>query len=393
VIPKGFDSIAKIDIDALIENEVRESRTIEYKSELPGNSDKDKREFLADVSSFANAAGGDLIYGVAEAEGIPQKAIGLSGDMDAEIRRLDAIIRTGLEPRIAGIRMRPVDGFEKGPVLLIRIPKSWAAPHLVSFKNLSRFYTRNSAGKHQMDVTEIRAAFLQSEAIVERMKRFRDERLGRIIANETPVPMSEGAKLILHILPISSFTSESSFDVSVLRERTQAYFAPIGCSGWNHRYTLDGLVTYDTFGTDTYTYALIFRKGEIEAVNTNFLIERDGRRMIPSTGYEKFTIEAVLNYFMALKSIEIPSPVALFVCLTGVLNVYMGVNPLYMSHGDPIDRDTLVLPEVIIERHERISNEQEVAKVLRPIFDAVWNACGYERSFNFDEEGKWKPRR
>ncbi|MCK5240903.1 ATP-binding protein [bacterium] len=48
----------------MISNQIQESRTIEYKESLPGNSDQDKREFLADISSFANAAGGDLLYGI-----------------------------------------------------------------------------------------------------------------------------------------------------------------------------------------------------------------------------------------------------------------------------------------------------------------------------------------
>ena len=41
-----------------------EGRTLDYKRTLPGSTDEEKREFLADVSSFANAAGGDIVYGI-----------------------------------------------------------------------------------------------------------------------------------------------------------------------------------------------------------------------------------------------------------------------------------------------------------------------------------------
>lgn len=51
-------------LEALRADGVREGRQLEYKECLPGNSDDDKREFLADVTSLANAAGGDLIFGV-----------------------------------------------------------------------------------------------------------------------------------------------------------------------------------------------------------------------------------------------------------------------------------------------------------------------------------------
>jgi predicted HTH transcriptional regulator len=63
MIPKEIDALTKQDIDALIANSVSEGRNIEYKEELPGGSDEQKREFLADASSFANAGGGDLILG------------------------------------------------------------------------------------------------------------------------------------------------------------------------------------------------------------------------------------------------------------------------------------------------------------------------------------------
>ncbi len=61
MINKSFDLIEKADIEALVANEVREGRTLDYKENLPGNSDGDKTEFLADVSSFANASGGYIL--------------------------------------------------------------------------------------------------------------------------------------------------------------------------------------------------------------------------------------------------------------------------------------------------------------------------------------------
>jgi hypothetical protein len=56
------------DLQRLLSNRVPESRSLEYKQSLPGGNDADRKEFLADVSSFGNATGGDLIYGIAEAE-------------------------------------------------------------------------------------------------------------------------------------------------------------------------------------------------------------------------------------------------------------------------------------------------------------------------------------
>ena len=51
-----MDAIGKPDIDALVANAVTEVKTLEYKQELPGRLDTDKKEFLADITSFANAS-------------------------------------------------------------------------------------------------------------------------------------------------------------------------------------------------------------------------------------------------------------------------------------------------------------------------------------------------
>ncbi len=66
-----FDEIDESHLQALIENGYGERQTVEYKRELASGSDADKREFLADGSSFANAGGGDLIFGIEAEDGVP----------------------------------------------------------------------------------------------------------------------------------------------------------------------------------------------------------------------------------------------------------------------------------------------------------------------------------
>lgn len=43
MIQRHFDAITIADVGALVENEVSESKTIEYKRDLPGGADKDKK--------------------------------------------------------------------------------------------------------------------------------------------------------------------------------------------------------------------------------------------------------------------------------------------------------------------------------------------------------------
>ncbi len=392
MIQKPFDAIDKVDIKALIENQVREGRTIEYKKTLPGGKDEDRREFLADVSSFANASGGDLLFGVSEKEGIPQKIAGLKADFDTEILRMENLIRDGIEPRIPNIRMKPIEISLESHVVLIRIPKSWVAPHMVVFKNLSRFFSRNSAGKYQLDIQEIRNAFLLANSLSEKVARFRDGRLAKIIANETSIPLSDDPKLVIHVLALSSFSSQFNVDVSSLKNFT-AKLKPIGAGGWNNRFNLDGFVTYsmDSTNTKAFSYCQLFRSGHIESVYSEIVIERNGIKLIPSIAYEEYIVEAVRNYFEILTILEIPFPIVVFISFVGVKGAYMGYSRSYQA--EPIDRDMILLPEILIEDYEKIDGINDVAKILRPAFDAFWNACGFERSFNFNEQGDWRKSR
>ena len=56
--------------------------------------------------------------------------------------------------------------------------------------------------------------------------------------------------------------------------------------------------------------------------------------------------------------------------------------------SSPIDRDRLILPDRLAE-----SLDFDAACFLRPCFDQIWNACGYDRSENYDEKGNWRPDR
>jgi predicted HTH transcriptional regulator len=158
-----FDQITKQHIEELIANAVPESRTLDYKEKLHSKTNEDKKEFLADISSFANTSGGDILYGISEKNGVPHEALGLEErDIDAVILSLHGTIQQSIDPRVPNIQMQKIEGFPLGSILHIRIPKSWMAPHMVTFQGASRFYARNSGGKYQLDVREIKSAFLQS---------------------------------------------------------------------------------------------------------------------------------------------------------------------------------------------------------------------------------------
>lgn len=388
MIHRSFEQINKVDIETLLDNEVREIRTLEYKAELPGGADEDKREFLYDVSSLANASGGDLLFGVPAKDGIPIEPLGLRDlSADATILRLENIVRDGIDPRIPGIRMRALDNFPNGSVLIVRVPKSWAAPHMVTFKNVSRFYSRNSAGKYQLDVSEIRAAFAHSETIAEKIRRFRDDRLAKIIADETPVSLKPGSKIVLHVIPFSSFTPESSLSPTLMKQH-HALLQAFAPGSYDTRFNIDGVVNLSGEIGNTgkrFYYCQAFRNGAIESVDSSLLAWND-ERLIPDTAFGNDLITSVRSYLEFMQKLEVLPPFVVSCALLGVKGFrFPGRNRFPSDPVIAIERDVLILPDVVLEEFE-----SEVSKALKPMLDGLWNAAGRERCTLYDAEGNLK---
>ncbi|MFC3110088.1 helix-turn-helix domain-containing protein [Undibacterium arcticum] len=104
-----FDNLSENDLAELIVGQVPEGLRIDYKRDLYGNSDADKREVLKDISGFANAFGGHLIVGMEEQNGLATSIPGVANvNPDDVVLRLEQLARAGLEPRIQGLRIRAV---------------------------------------------------------------------------------------------------------------------------------------------------------------------------------------------------------------------------------------------------------------------------------------------
>lgn len=386
MILREFDQVSKDDLESLIENKVLEGKKLEYKQSLNLNNDSEKKEFLADISSFANASGGDIIYGISEENGEPSCLNGLDiMNEDEELRKIDSIIRDGIEPRLPSflIRLIEISGTKK--VLIIRIFKSWISPHRVIFKGHDKFYSRSSNGKFALDVLELRVAFTLSETISERIRKFRDTRISALNNNETPILFCDTPKIILHLIPFTSFNPgyfinlEKSIDLGI---------SPMYSSGWSNRFNFDGFLVYSV-GRDekAYSYVQLYKNGIIEAVDGMLLNPNcNGENLIHSVAYEDVLIKAVQQYLNVLTTLNVDLPVLLFLTLLGVKGYKIAVNhsKIWSFDKQEIDRDILFIPEVVVEYYDAKPEE-----ILKPCFDSIWNACGYVKSLNYNEQGKW----
>jgi len=379
---KPLEAVNEGDLQALIDNQVREGKTIDYKVSLPGNTDSDKKEFLADVSSFANATGGHLLLGIKEESGLPVGISGLQGiNADAEILRLENTIRSGIEPRIPGVSIRALPIENSGVVIMIRVPRSWASPHRISFQEWSRFYSRNSAGKYPLDISELRAAFVLSETTAERIRNFRIERLGKIITGESPVPLGSSGKLVIHIVPLAFLDAAIQFNLSQI-----ANDMIITQSSWggHRRYNLDGYLIFENDNSSA-SYLQIFRNGNIEAACSRITFSSRGDSLI-SDNLEGKVLHELRDLLTIQRKLRVEPPLFVMVSLLGVLGHFMYF-PQWELYNEPtrrIDRNDLVMPEILIEDFNC-----DLAEAMRPVFYAIWNAAGWPKSLNYDENGKF----
>lgn len=386
MINKQLNKIDLDDLNSLIQNAVLEGKTIEYKNQLPGNSDSDRKEFLADVSSFANTSGGDLIFGITTDQGAPKNLSGVVvTNIDSEKLKYEEVIRNGLEPRIS-FSIHAVTVNPQRIVFIFRINKSWIGPHRVIFKGHDKFYARNSAGKYSLDTNELRVAFNLSETLIEKINKFKTDRISQLFADNTPIPFYEGGKIVLHLIPIESFNPEYKIDLNTITNNT-ARLEPIYSSGWSHRVNLEGILSYSGGRDDrSHSYVQLYRNGIIEAVEGLILSPDDGKKYIPSIAYERELLKSLAGYLSVLKDLNISPPVVIFLTFMGIKDFEMAVDRsrFWGNTYYKIDRDILQLPEAFIE-----SYDAEPKDILRPMFDLVWNACGYTHDYNFDEQGNW----
>jgi hypothetical protein len=159
-------------------------------------------------------------------------------------------------------------------------------------------------------------------------------------------------------------------------------------TGFNHRHNFDGFLTYtwSSQSTSAHSYVQVFRSGSVEVVDASILRLYGDRRIIPSGVFEGELLQALRRYLFAQRQLGVEPPLFVMLSLLGVSGYTMGIKspPMRWDYVYPIDKDALLVPEIVVE-----SFECDPAEAMKPIFDAVWNAAGWPRSMNYDETGKW----
>ncbi|MDR3488997.1 MAG: ATP-binding protein [Bradyrhizobium sp.] len=388
MIPKPLKDIRLTELESLI-GIARESKTLEFKAELPRKADSELVPFIAGVSSLANTAGGDFVLGVYAREGVAAGVPGIAiPNLDAEKLRLEQALANGLEPRLPRVDIEALDCGGGQYVLVIRVPRSWVGPHRVKANNC--FYGRNSGGRYPLDVGELRTAFVLSESVADRITSFRAERLSQIGGGVTPVPLPPGGRAILHVVPFPPFAGRH--DIDVVQAISEGTFMPLplgGMSGANQlSVNLNGIVNFAPGGTDIATsYVQFFRNGALEGVVALGQDEKNNRPYIAGPALCRKIVFALRQYVDVLNAYDTGFPVFALLSFMGMdgstLRYNSGVGNGFSVAG-PRSGATIILPEITLE-----GPVTDAPAVLKPTFNALWNAYGFLRCDLYDGQGTW----
>lgn len=395
-----FDDIAAENILRLVADKISEQKTLDYKQTLNIGGQDDRAEFLADVSSFANASGGDIIFGISDERdsenrptGIPKQIVPLPiSNPAAEKARIEEIVASGIQPRIPIVQVKSVDVPGHGLVMIVRIGKSWIAPHMVSYANRTRFYSRNGTGKVQLDVQQIGAAFAAQRTIGERLRLWKTERISNAVAENGPASMV-GPMLLYHFIPATALASDEQPIPRVFDTKNWGATGSLLMSlrAESMRYNADGLLYLSRFNEGLHSsYLQVFRDGRLEYGDSYALLE-NSNGAIASMLFEPKIVETFEKALALLHLLNVPEPIYATLTLIGVKGMRMAApysTRTYKAESAPFDRDIILCSDVLIQN---VIEGRPYPSTLRPIIDSVWQSAGYGSTPYVDSNGNWAP--
>src|SRR5262245_57875605 len=112
----------KEDLQRLVEEEIQESLTLDYKaSPSLARDDKPRDELCKDVSAFANSAGGQIINGIVEKD---RKPVKVDDGSDLSREWIEQVINSNVQPRLDGLVITPVPVGSGRHAYVLTIPQA-----------------------------------------------------------------------------------------------------------------------------------------------------------------------------------------------------------------------------------------------------------------------------
>lgn len=387
IFGKRADQLTADDIKRLVDNKVQETKSLDYKKELKFSQDKDRKEFLFDITSMFNTDGGCLVYGIEESKddkgqntGTPETITGITiENYDKLVQQIEDTVKGNSEPSITNLTLNnlTVDG---QTVLVIGISKGLGLPTMVTFNETNKFYRRRNSGKYAVDVYELNQMFMQNQVLKESAEKFRLQRIEKVRSLKVFPTLNNTASFFIQVIPFS-FLSEQTLDFTAVEGmQLSTTMRPMYCGGWDTMYNLDGYASFSTSSDRKLIdgYDQIFRNGIYE-VYTARLFEQvlnnntnQNVNCLYGSTFVKETLEKVNDALTVLKKFHIEAPfivcISIHSILGGAIKGDRGFSRTFMT-------DEILLPPIVLPTYET-----ELYKHLKPNFDILWQSVGYSSS-------------
>lgn len=382
-------------IDAALINDIcqgqwPESQTLEFKREWYSSSEKDRDEMLKDICAMANTDGGILLYGIEQQNGkafstSPIRGVNAS-DLVAQLgKRLAALVK----PSAPRLRYSEIE-VEGGFVLAIKVERSLTGPYCYGLNNGdSKFVKRIVEGTAQMSYEDIRSAFNAEGQVLEAARAFIRQRIGLFKSDEAPVVYGEGSAVVIHLVPLSSFSSTQAVDLSVIDLSATGKLRLVGepskakpnidglrLSPGNALHRLDGQVQ-------------IFRRGSIEySASVGPKAYLDHGHLTPSTVLDWDLMQQVFNavhcVIESVRLLRIEGPCVLACSLLTSRGAVLSSDPpKSLNHFLVSDRAQMEMPALFIEDPAELS----LLNTSREILNFLWQGFGALSCWMFNQDG------
>jgi hypothetical protein len=376
-------------INSWVRTKTPESSFLDYKRDLNFGSQKEKIELAKDISSFANSAGGCLIYGIDEQrEGeksipIPKEQYGIL-PIEGNVIDIENILTSIISPSLPDLTIRTIT-LEHEPdkvVYLLWHSKSWFAPHMVTGFKHTRYYKRGNFKAEPMQEHEIEAKYRERIATY--------EYTGHYIKNiDYGLPYTGANRSILKIAvaPLYLISNNKYFSYGDSDKLLPAHRRGTAIS------ILDGVVFKSYPG---YYIIKIYFNGSISIcvdmvkyLSTNIKSGMEFKLLDPEKLYRLFsvTIWPFISHFY--KNLKINSPVILNLCIDNPKGILLKTQQtdFQISDHEPLNEhqlQDLIYNNLEFEFSETFSVRDlfiDTQKVIESLIDRIKYGFG---SFNME---------
>lgn len=329
-----------------------EGQYLDYKIALSGESEKEqRREFLKDVSGFANALGGHIVIGAKE----PADDLSVDGQLvgiargDEVAQALENLVRDCTQPRVPGFFIHPVRLATGAWALVAHIPASAVRPHMVDYAGMRTFYVRRRSSTDPMTVTDIRETILSAVTAEQRAKATIAERR----AHTFKYFQGEGTShLLLQAVPLiqaeEPWLVEEEKIARIVRgsDRRNKYHSHGIVTQLSPRITMEGLLASNNFEDPVWVWE-VHRSGYVSILVRIAKRKPEGFTggvLLMHKGFHDpfFVLAEMLNQLWQTTGFD--APYVLAAEISPAKGIVFQKSSQWMEYTDPYWRDEMVWP-------------------------------------------------